>query len=347
MRILIVEDEPMITKGISFLLRQYDFPGESSVEIFDSKDGRGADRLLKKYTFDIVFTDIKMPEMDGLELIDKWSKRAAVPLWVIISGYNDFDFVRKAMQNGVKDYLLKPVTKIKMKETLDRLMKIRKEKMEGVISISQFEEVLDQLEESLWTLDEKAVISTYREWTQQFSLKNQDTVILGHYLNELLSMLIQRLQDKGVKHLNEKITPFTGICKKELDKLFIDRCKKILELIKEKRKRNAIDPIMAAQIFIEENLGNKVNLEDVSEKLGFNPAYFSQLFKKETGESFVAFRRRLRMERAKQLLEKGEMRIIDISNEIGYEDLPHFTKSFKQYTGYTPSEYRKKLGVTV
>lgn len=77
MRILIVEDEPMITKGISFLLRQYDFPGESSVEIFDSKDGRGADRLLKKYTFDIVFTDIKMPEMDGLELIDKWSKRAS------------------------------------------------------------------------------------------------------------------------------------------------------------------------------------------------------------------------------------------------------------------------------
>lgn len=100
-----------------------------------------------------------------------------------------------------------------------------------------------------------------------------------------------------------------------------------------------------AKKFILENLESDVSLEKVAKKLGLNPSYFSQLFKQETSETFVRFRMRARMERAKELLLQSDIRIIDIPSRIGSNDHPHFTKTFKKYTGCSPSEYRAKMGV--
>lgn len=86
-------------------------------------------------------------------------------------------------------------------------------------------------------------------------------------------------------------------------------------------------------------------MDEVAQKLGLNASYFSQLFKKETGETFVKFRIRLRMEKAKELLLRNDIRVIDIPGMIGLNDHPHFTKTFKKYTGQTPSEYRVEMGI--
>ncbi len=119
----------------------------------------------------------------------------------------------------------------------------------------------------------------------------------------------------------------------------------MIEMIEQKRKGNEIDPIEMAKNYICHHIDQDISLDEVAHKLGLNPSYFSQLFKKETGETFVKYRIRLRMERAKELLLQKDVKVIDIPFLIGLNDHPHFTKTFKKYTGQTPSSFRRKMGV--
>jgi two-component system response regulator YesN len=80
-----------------------------------------------------------------------------------------------------------------------------------------------------------------------------------------------------------------------------------------------------------------ITLEEVSSEIGFNPAYFSTLFKKETGKTFLEYLTDTRVQAAKQLLSDNRRAIIQIAEEVGYTDIKHFTKVFKKITGLTPS----------
>lgn len=346
MDFLIIEDEPIILKGISLLIEEYTYPDNEVPRIQIAHDGEEANQRLQTESFDFIFTDIKMPKMSGLELVEKWSYKKTETQWVIISGFNDFEFAQKALKHGVKDYLLKPVTRNKMNEALERLLAHRRRTIDSFVTITQSQNIIDKLEESIWMLDEDKIKQQLKDWTYQLPYQSIENLNYKKSLEEILHFLISRFQEKGVKEINSESIEVIGHTKEELEKAFLKVCSDIVNVIKIKRKGNIIDPIDAAKQYIQANIGEKMHLTDVAEKLGFNPTYFSQLFKKETGESFVVFRRKIRMERAKQLIEQDEMRIIDIANEIGYGDLAHFTKSFKKYTGVTPSNYKQKLGIT-
>ncbi|UOQ86921.1 response regulator transcription factor [Gracilibacillus salinarum] len=346
MNILVVEDEPMILKGISFLLKDYEYPDNEQPTIFMANNGVKAIEYLQSNSFDFIFTDIKMPEMNGFELISKWSQKKTISQWVVISGFNDFEYTRQAIQYGVKDYLLKPVTRKKMNETIERLLTNRENTENSFISIMETQYILEKLGGFIWNLDVKAMKGFFSQWVCKLPEHTINLKIYHNFLKEVLEILVSRLKSKGIKDLTNDELWVKGRTKEELERSFIESCLFIIDKIRMKRKGNVIDPIDAAKEFIEQNLEERLNLSDVADKLGFNPTYFSQLFKKETGESFVEFRRKIRMEKAKELLEMDAMRIIDISNEIGYSDLPHFTKSFKKYTGYTPSEYKQRLGIS-
>jgi two-component system response regulator YesN len=82
-------------------------------------------------------------------------------------------------------------------------------------------------------------------------------------------------------------------------------------------------------------------LEEVSNEVGFNPTYFSSLFKKETGYTFLEYLSEIRMNRAKELLKETNFSIAVICEEVGYSDLKHFTKMFIKHTNLKPNEYRK------
>ncbi|WP_179233086.1 response regulator [Paenibacillus rigui] len=106
----------------------------------------------------------------------------------------------------------------------------------------------------------------------------------------------------------------------------------------EKHSRSAI---LKAARYMEENYAESLSLQQVAAQVHLNAAYFSHLFKKETGRSFVDYLIELRMEKAKQLLANTDMKITEVSGRIGY-DLPnYFAKLFKQATGLSPKDYRK------
>lgn len=109
----------------------------------------------------------------------------------------------------------------------------------------------------------------------------------------------------------------------------------------ESRKMADYKPIRLAKQYINENYNKPLTLESVSARIGFNPAYFSTLFKKETGKNFSEYIMEVRIQNAKQLLIQTSRNVDDIAVEVGYSDLKYFSKLFKKITGLNPSEYRK------
>lgn len=84
-----------------------------------------------------------------------------------------------------------------------------------------------------------------------------------------------------------------------------------------------------------------ITLEDLGSYLGFNPSYFSSLFKKETGSTFLEYLSKVRIEKAKELLKEPGLRIQDVCLMVGYNDVKYFTKLFIKHTGLKPKEFRK------
>ncbi|MNI38021.1 Arabinose operon regulatory protein [compost metagenome] len=100
-----------------------------------------------------------------------------------------------------------------------------------------------------------------------------------------------------------------------------------------------------AKAYIDNRLSVEVTLSEVADMVGITPSYFSTLFRKMTGQTFVSYRIHKRMEKAKELLSIPHMRSVDIADEVGYDDYPHFTKTFKKIYGIGPSEYRSSIGI--
>lgn len=103
--ILIVDDEKLERNGIRFLLKRE----EIQCRIIEAANGKDALGKLAVNHADILFSDIKMPYMNGLELAEKVREMYPEMEIVIFSGYNDFSYAREALRYGVVDYVLKPV----------------------------------------------------------------------------------------------------------------------------------------------------------------------------------------------------------------------------------------------
>ena len=105
---MIVDDD----KALRYVYRkmrvweQYDFQVTA-----EAANGKQALQILESQEIDIVFTDIRMPKMDGIELVKQMQSCEHIPLTVAISGYDDFDYARQAISEGVDEYLLKPIIK--------------------------------------------------------------------------------------------------------------------------------------------------------------------------------------------------------------------------------------------
>lgn len=115
----------------------------------------------------------------------------------------------------------------------------------------------------------------------------------------------------------------------------------VMESYLEQKRQADTRPIRVAKQFILEHLGDPLALEDVSSAVGFNASYFSTLFKKETGESFVEYLSKMRMNRAKELLKETDLPVSEICRQVGYVDLKYFSKCFVKATGIKPAEFRK------
>lgn len=109
----------------------------------------------------------------------------------------------------------------------------------------------------------------------------------------------------------------------------------------ENRRQAYIKPIREAKQYIQQNYMKPITLKEVSSFVGFNDSYFSSLFKKECGINFLEYLSEIRMNKAKELLKETNLSVACICEAVGYNDLKHFIKLFKKYSGLKPNEFRK------
>jgi two-component system response regulator YesN len=151
--------------------------------------------------------------------------------------------------------------------------------------------------------------------------------------------------DIDINSLSKPASPFDVILQCET----INELKNQLEIIisnlfdkiNNTNKNNSL--IKLALDFITSNYDKDITLESVAKEIHFTPGYVSQLFKQETGINFLEFLHKYRIEKSKALLKNKLLKNYQVAYMVGYTNEKHFSKTFKRYTGLTPSQYKASI----
>jgi len=128
-----------------------------------------------------------------------------------------------------------------------------------------------------------------------------------------------------------------------LYKLTEESWRAFVELVNSiKKDKGYSKPISECLNYIDSHFNEKITLENIAELTGLNPCYLATLFKKETGKSFGDYLSDIRIETSKALLSKTDYTYAQIAYSLAFCSQSYFTKTFKNRTGLTPGQYRKK-----
>ncbi|WP_257958481.1 response regulator transcription factor [Bacillus sp. V3-13] len=140
---LIVEDETIIRQGLKVLLEKV-FGG---FQVAEAKSGEEGLSLIRQRLPHLIITDIRMGGLDGFSFISKVRQVTEdIPI-IILSGHSDFEYARTAIRYGVTDYLLKPVNRTELSETISKLFNTRE--IEHYDTSKQFQKVLHYIDDHL------------------------------------------------------------------------------------------------------------------------------------------------------------------------------------------------------
>ncbi|MBQ9280594.1 MAG: response regulator [Treponema sp.] len=118
-KILIVDDEKLIRAGIQKILSG---AYKDDVEFLEAKNGSDALELCKTELPDVMITDIRMPVMDGVELMKNVSNLVQKPAIIVLSGFDDFSYAKAAIETGASSYILKPVDSQELLKSVDKAL---------------------------------------------------------------------------------------------------------------------------------------------------------------------------------------------------------------------------------
>lgn len=164
-KVLLVDDEPFITKGLQAILDWEDL-GFEVVKIA----GNGAEALsyIKENTVHLLITDIMMPKMTGLELIEEAKRIQPFMKCMILSGYQEFNFVKQGVKLGIENYLLKPVDEDELLKSIQTIS----QKLYRSFSSNQYPGFTTLKDNTLWRLVNGEIEKG--EWQERLSLYNMN-----------------------------------------------------------------------------------------------------------------------------------------------------------------------------
>lgn len=182
-RVMIAEDERLAREELAYLLSQ-----ETDIELLPAaSNGRELLQLVEEYQPDVVFLDIKMPEMEGDQAARMLASRKQQPLIVFSTAHEDFAV--DAFKLNAVDYLLKPMEPHRLQETLQR---IRKRLMETVVPSAKLSKLLIEESNRVVVIDPASILFVARD----------ERVIQIHTAKEVYTskMTLQQLEEKLHSH---------------------------------------------------------------------------------------------------------------------------------------------------
>ena len=504
--ILIVDDQQQIRDGLQAMLSR--FPLELD-GIYTAANGVEALQLLREHDIPLVITDIRMPDMDGLMLMERCKEEQLSADFLIISGYSDFAYAQRAIGLGAKGYLLKPVRREDLQTSVEHVLqeiRTRQALSQSMQQVSRRAEETDRKElcmfmqgaanDDVWMAEtERQNAELWRQyrlillreevWINQpgtVSAHGMEAVAYGVYGKQGCLVLQQRphlimaadaaiapevltaaikaggidavavmtdplhglkelpdgytrlmeiyrhsylfpdrccLQPAHIEGLEQQWqlphediyalfqligTPGSGAIAGGISRLFhkntLQRyhiryteqlCRAMVEMLEQYERvvrpymgeealdleslrklydypgireyiqalqgqilrlnqyydefkcsyRNSQD-LNEAIRYIHENYHKPLDLAMVSNHVSLNYAYFSNLFKKNTGKGFAEYLRDVRLDKARRLLADTELKIVEVADKVGYESYKSFTRAFREVMGMLPTEYRER-----
>ena len=160
---------------------------------------------------------------------------------------------------------------------------------------------------------------------------------VGQYLSDIQDDLLNVFR-KDMNYYN-RLLRFEQ--SKEMDIFIKNWIYWLMDYFSYQKNRTESNVIEKAKKYICNHYKNaSFSFKELSQFLGISEKYFSAIFAKEEGETFTCYLTRIRIEHAKKLMITTNMKIYEICEEIGYNNVEHFSRVFKKSTGYSPREYR-------
>ncbi|GMQ63622.1 response regulator transcription factor [Vallitalea maricola] len=359
--VLIVDDEKIVREGLQ---KYVDWEKYNMNVIGTAESGNMALDIVNNGNVDLVITDIYMPELDGIELISCLSDLKEKPLVVLISGYDDFKFAQTALRTDiVQDYILKPLNFEQLDKALSGVMeKINQndqnvffpilDKDEWVLfSNTSRNNVVNNQQQIMSKIEVAEIEDAIKMFMVAFQKLIDDKVsrnFIARYCIEVALNTSELVLGKvESKKLLEK-DPITYIARlKNVD----DMKKYVIETLKtadsalNRMENNNVSPLIRSVLkYVNKRYtDNNISLNLIANHYNTSPSYMSTKFKEQVGINFIKYLNELRVKKAKKLLEDTSLKVYDVSNKVGYDDVRYFSRIFRTYTGYTPTGYQKKV----
>lgn len=329
----------------------------------EAADGETGLELIHRVLPDIVITDVRMPRIGGIELVQKLRAEGfRIPV-LIISGYDDFSYVRSALKLGVTDYLLKPIKAQELNQQLQRCVEIlnRDKNVKPKTSIQmgffadgwddRYFRIRKELETALQLGNQAKVAEQFRSLYEVIQKhegeRPSNPVMIGVYYALMLPLQkhIETMGSIREAVFEGKNTVFVfsqdNTLKQMLD--FLQELYLSAIQFREKLQQRTRLDISAVCRYVQEHYTQGVTLEQTADVFHVSKEYLSKAFKAYQKEGFSEYVTSLRMKQAYELIAHYDAPLKEVSAMVGYFDLAHFYKTFKKYFGKTPGEVRESL----
>ncbi len=350
MRIVVVEDEIRIREGLCNLIGKISADYEILGQASNGKEGLD---LVLATNPDLIITDVRMPLMDGIEMLRLLKEKGIQKKAIILSAYTEFEYAKQAIVLGVSEYLVKPITVSALAETLTRLNKQiefykimsalpnRNDAAEYTYPIH----IENDIRKSICACDWKKTdyckarfADHYKDAKCAFSVKKEAYVRFIWAISNV-SKEIGLLQEEGVNIQNVLERIYAAQSHEELSRA-LGVMLSALRTPKENVDETASLTVNRAKTLIHEFYHTGITLEEIADQLNLTPEYLGTLFREKTGTHFTAYIKNHRTNKAKALLIGTEMKLSEIAQSVGYSDPKYFSKVFKESIGQLPSQYR-------
>lgn len=355
LKVLIIDDEPWSRQVVKSLGA---WEEHGMQVIGEAEDGIEGLELVEKLHPGLVITDMRMPGLDGVELLERLKHQYPEVQIIVMSGYDDFVYLKQAIRSKAVEYLLKPVDRAELNNVLSECAKEReRQRLTGSPLMLMDQPLMERylayrqrIYDQLLALNKPAAREELEKLGRELERsvpQHQLEAMIERTARDLLLLAGEAAKTNG--GVTAADTPDTS---DRPDKPWPsvqtmvtglgDHFTELINTLLEQRKNRVKLDLAEVEDYIRNHYLEQVSLEGIAVHFLVTKEHLSRAFKAATGDTVLDRITRLRMERARELIAGRDMPIKDAAGLCGYEDLAYFYRVFKKHYGITPGELRSE-----